>query len=99
MGFWKKVLNFFGLGKTNVTLLIIGLDNSGKTSIINRLKAQKEIDTTPTIGFNIETFSKKNFKFEVIDMSGQAQYRTLWEAHYAKANVIIMFNKGNCVCN
>jgi ADP-ribosylation factor-like protein 6 len=88
MGFWKKLLNFFGLGKTEVTLLIIGLDNSGKTSIINRLKAKKTTETIPTIAFNVETFSKKNFKFEVIDMSGNAQYRTMWEAHYAKAHVL-----------
>ena len=87
MGFWKKLLNFFGLGKTNVTLLVIGLDNSGKTSIINQLKAKKTDETTPTIGFNIESFTKKNFRFEVIDMSGQSQYRVMWESHYNKANV------------
>ncbi len=88
MGFWKKILNFFCLAKKNVSLLIIGLDNSGKTSIINKLKAKKTEDTTPTIGFTIETFTKKNFRFEVIDMSGQSQYRVLWESFYAKANVI-----------
>ena len=91
MGFWKKLLNFFGLGMTNVTLLIIGLDNSGKSSIINKLKAKKALEITPTIGFCVETFSKKNFRFQVFDMSGQSQYRTIWETHYAKANVINMF--------
>lgn len=94
MGFWKKLLNFFGLAKTNVSLLVIGLDNSGKTSIINKLKAKKMIESTPTIGFNIETFTKKNFRFEVIDMSGQSQYRLLWESYYAKANVRIYIKKG-----
>jgi ADP-ribosylation factor-like protein 6 len=41
MGLFSKLLNFFGMGKISKSILILGLDNSGKTTIINKLKAKK----------------------------------------------------------
>jgi len=38
----------------NANLIIIGLDNSGKTAILNRLKDPSRVapeETTPTIGY------------------------------------------------
>jgi ADP-ribosylation factor-like protein 6 len=90
MGFFKKILNFFGLAKTEKNILIIGLDNAGKSTLINKLKSKKNNkETVPTIGFNKETFSKKNFNFNVFDMSGQQKYRPLWESYYHLSDAVI----------
>jgi ADP-ribosylation factor-like protein 6 len=89
MGFFKKLLNFFGLAKTEKNILIIGLDNAGKTTLINKLKSKKNKPTVPTIGFSKEAFSKKNFKFNVFDMSGQQKFRTLWENYYKDSDAVI----------
>jgi GTPase SAR1 family protein len=45
--------------------------------------ALKEV--TPTVGFNVEQFSRSSINFTVFDMSGAGKYRTLWE-HYYKAS-------------
>ena len=37
-----------------IIVLMLGLDYSGKTSILYRLKLGEEITTIPTIGFNVE---------------------------------------------
>jgi GTPase SAR1 family protein len=45
------------LFSNNANLIIIGLDNSGKTAIINRLKQPNKVvpeATTPTIGYQKE---------------------------------------------
>lgn len=34
---------------------MIGLDSSGKTSILYKIKLGENITTIPTIGFNVET--------------------------------------------
>jgi len=44
---------------------------------------------TPTVGFQVEEFSKNNVNFTVYDMSGQGRYRNLWEHYYADVEAII----------
>lgn len=41
MGIFDKLANFLRLKKKEINILCIGLDNSGKTTIINRLKPEK----------------------------------------------------------
>ncbi|XP_047419308.1 ADP-ribosylation factor-like protein 6 isoform X3 [Sciurus carolinensis] len=58
MGLLDRLSGLLGLKKKEVHVLCLGLDNSGKTTIINKLKpsnAQSQ-DIVPTIGFNIEKF-------------------------------------------
>ena len=43
----------------------------------------------PTVGFNVESFTKKNFAFSCIDMSGNHRYRSLWEQYYQSAQGIM----------
>ena len=42
-------------GSKEVRILILGLDNAGKTTILYRLQAAEIETTIPTIGFNVET--------------------------------------------
>ena len=46
-------------------ILILGLDGAGKTTILYRLQAGEVVTTIPTIGFNVETVTYKNLKFQV----------------------------------
>eukprot|EP01032_Pedospumella_encystans_P037917 gene37917-42944_t len=72
-------------------VLVIGLDNSGKTTLIHHLKPKKAatFEVTPTVGFQVEEFSKNNVNFTVYDMSGQGRYRNLWEHYYSDVEAII----------
>ncbi|XP_038132327.1 ADP-ribosylation factor-like protein 6 isoform X3 [Cyprinodon tularosa] len=91
MGLLDKLSGWLGLRKKEVNVLCLGLDNSGKTTIINQLKpsnAQAQ-DIVPTIGFNIEKFKSSSLSFTVFDMSGQNRYRSLWEHYYKESNAII----------
>ena len=46
-------------------------------------------EVTPTVGFQVEEFSKNNVNFTVYDMSGQGRYRNLWEHYYSDVEAII----------
>ncbi|XP_067352324.1 ADP-ribosylation factor-like protein 6 isoform X1 [Channa argus] len=90
MGLFDKLAGWLGL-KKEVNVLCLGLDNSGKTTIINQLKpsnAQVQ-DIVPTIGFSIEKFKSSSLSFTVFDMSGQGRYRNLWEHYYKEGQAII----------
>ncbi|XP_069725373.1 ADP-ribosylation factor-like protein 6 isoform X1 [Phaenicophaeus curvirostris] len=92
MGLFDKLAGWLGLKKKEVHVLCLGLDNSGKTTIINKLKpsnAQTQ-DIVPTIGFSIEKFKTSRYlSFTVFDMSGQGRYRNLWEHYYKEGQAII----------
>ena len=51
-------------GSKEVRILILGLDNAGKTTILYRLQNESDeaVQTSPTIGFNVETLQYKNIK-------------------------------------
>ncbi|CAG8576543.1 5891_t:CDS:2 [Dentiscutata erythropus] len=55
-------------GEKEVRILILGLDGAGKTTILYRLQIGEVVTTIPTIGFNVETVTYKNIKFQVWDL-------------------------------
>lgn len=75
MGLFKLLTGALGIKKTQVRILVVGLDNSGKTTLVNHLKPKKSQarEVVPTIGFQVEEFTKSNLNFTVFDMSGQVR--------------------------
>jgi len=74
-------------------VIIVGLDNGGKTTIINWLQSSKGNDdaeqVAPTIGFKVESFSRNRLNFTAFDMSGQGKYRNMWEKQYSEVHAVI----------
>lgn len=72
-------------------IIVVGLDNSGKTTIIERLKPKEKqaVEVVPTVGFSVDEFSKGALNFTVFDMSGAGRYRTLWEQYYKDAQAVV----------
>ncbi|XP_028413730.1 ADP-ribosylation factor-like protein 6 [Dendronephthya gigantea] len=91
MGMFDKLAIWLGVKKKEASVLCVGLDNSGKTTIINHLKPDKAqaTDIVPTIGFSVEKFATQSLSFTVFDMSGQGKYRNLWEHYYRDAQAVI----------
>ncbi len=75
--------------KREVRLLILGLDNAGKTTILHRLHSSTPVQTLPTIGFEVETVHVKNLKLQVWDLGGQSSIRPYWRCYYAHTNAVI----------
>ena len=98
MSILMRIARALSITKDEATIVIVGLDDSGKSSIINHLKeAQKgnsktrgpSFEATPTVGFQEEKFCRSNINFSVFDMSGQSRYRNLWESYYRGADAVI----------
>ena len=75
-----------------LTLMIIGLDGSGKTSLAKRLKSIEEGYEyyTSTTFMNIEKIMlpSRNNPCIVYDMSGQGRYREWWNDFYSEVDGI-----------
>jgi len=91
MGIFKRLFGGF-FQKTKVKMVVVGLENSGKTTILNYLKpgkAKMSLETVPTIGVSTEEFQKNGVNFVAFDMSGQGRYRNLWEHYYGEIQGVV----------
>ncbi|XP_031288060.1 ADP-ribosylation factor 1-like isoform X2 [Pistacia vera] len=68
---------------------MVGLDASGKTTILYKLKLGEIVATVPTVGFNVETVEYKNISFSVWDVGGQSQIRPLWRHYFQNTQGLI----------
>ncbi|ESO88897.1 hypothetical protein LOTGIDRAFT_204362 [Lottia gigantea] len=91
MGLLDRLARWLGMKKKEANVLVVGLDNSGKTTILNYLKPEecKSHDIVPTVGFSVEKFANSSLQFTAFDMSGQGRYRNLWEHYYRECHGII----------
>jgi len=74
---------------TYARILMLGLDNAGKSTILYQLKHGEVLSITPTIGFNVESIEYRNIKFTVWDLAGQDRIRKLWHHYYIHAKALI----------
>lgn len=82
-------------GSKEMRLLMLGLDAAGKTTILYKLKLGQDVTTIPTVGFNVETVTYKNVKFNVWDVGGQDKIRPLWR-HYFSGTQGLIFVIDSC---
>ena len=68
---------------------MVGLDGSGKTSILYQLKMAELVRTIPTIGFNVEQLDYKGLKFTIWDVGDQDKIRILWKHYYQNTDGLI----------
>lgn len=51
-----------------VRILLLGLDNSGKTTLLKQLASEEVTQVTPTAGFNIKCVAADGFKINFWDI-------------------------------
>ena len=61
MGFLDRLSSMLGLKKKECNVLVVGLDNSGKSTLLNHFKPEEfqNANIVPTVGFNVEKFKSK----------------------------------------
>ena len=70
-------------------VIFLGIDAVGKTSLLYKLKLNENVQTIPTIGFNVENIEYKNRKIYIWDMGGGCKIKYLWGHYMENANCLI----------
>jgi ADP-ribosylation factor-like protein 3 len=86
------LLDFFRSAKPapkEARILILGLDNAGKTSILKKLSDEDISHIMPTQGFNMKSITQAGFKLNVWDIGGQRAIRPYWRHYFDNADVLI----------
>ncbi len=73
------------------TIGFVGIDNAGKTTIIDVFTKQKMTKTIPTVGVNLEqvTFSEIDFDLNILDLGGQKSFRLLWVDYLNTVDIVL----------
>ena len=82
MGGLLKILRGLRKSEKEARILVLGLDNSGKTTILKALSDEDTENIAPTQGFNIKALSREGFKLNVWDIGGQKAIRAYWPNYF-----------------
>ncbi|CAA6658649.1 unnamed protein product [Spirodela intermedia] len=92
MGLWDSLLNWLRslFFKQEMELSLIGLQNAGKTSLVNAIATGGySEDMIPTVGFNMRKVTKGNVTIKLWDLGGQRRFRTMWERYCRGVSAIL----------
>ncbi|KAL7538154.1 hypothetical protein ACHAWF_006015 [Thalassiosira exigua] len=70
-------------------ILVLGLDNSGKTTILKQLGNESIDEVMPTQGFNVKSLVQNSFKLNVWDIGGQKTIRPYWRNYFDRTDALI----------
>lgn len=72
-----------------ITLVLLGLDNAGKTTILNSLKGEFGVETSPTYGFDSSWFVEGKYKVHMFDLGGGKNIRRIWKVYLAEVHGVM----------
>ncbi|WIA34751.1 hypothetical protein OEZ86_013058 [Tetradesmus obliquus] len=70
-------------------ILVLGLDNAGKTTILKKLSDEDITTIMPTQGFNIKSLMHDGFKLNVWDIGGQKSIRPYWRNYFDSTDALV----------
>ena len=72
-------------------VILLGLDASGKTTILYRMKEVDVPTTIPTIGFNVESCRLEGFEFTAWDLGGRDKTRAILGRYHIPGSDALIF--------
>ncbi|CEM36726.1 unnamed protein product [Vitrella brassicaformis CCMP3155] len=81
--------------REDVKIVIVGLNNAGKTTILYKLHLGQVVMTQPTIGSNVEEVVHNKIRFQVWDLGGQENLRATWTTYFTSAAAIVFVVDSN----
>ena len=70
-------------------VVLLGLEDSGKTTLLYNLLYGKKIVTQPTVGSNCESFRIEGTELQIWDLGGRPNQRDAWQTYFKKADALI----------
>ncbi|CAO3696894.1 unnamed protein product [Umbelopsis ramanniana] len=70
-------------------ILMLGLDNAGKTTILKRINGEPIDTISPTLGFNIKTLEHGPYKLNIWDVGGQKSIRSYWRNYFEQTDALV----------
>ncbi|KAK4799558.1 hypothetical protein SAY86_024923 [Trapa natans] len=97
-GLWKYMFS-----KKEFHVLVLGIEKSGKTTLLEKLKSlYSNLEglppdrIVPTVGLNVGRVELPNAKLVFWDLGGQPGLRSIWEKYYEEAHAVVFVIDASC---
>ncbi|MCJ1367197.1 ADP-ribosylation factor protein 3 [Acarospora aff. strigata] len=91
-----KGLYLYATSKEEYSIILLGLDNAGKTTLLSQIKSlflpehpSPSLKTVPTVGQNVSTITLSDMYLKIWDVGGQHSLRKLWQSYYASCHAVV----------
>lgn len=91
-----KGLYLYATSKQEYSVILLGLDNAGKTTFHEQVKSlflpnrpDPKLRTVPTVGQNVSTITLPDMYLKLWDVGGQMTLRNLWQSYYSSCHAIV----------
>ncbi|OJD23956.1 hypothetical protein ACJ73_04684 [Blastomyces percursus] len=84
-----SILRKARLKDKEMRILMLGLDNAGKTTIVKRIMNEDVTTVSPTLGFIIKSIDFQGYKLNIWDVGGQKTLRSYWRNYFEKTDALI----------
>ncbi|CAF3639096.1 ADP-ribosylation factor-like protein 2 [Fusarium graminearum] len=84
-----SILRKARLKDKEMRILMLGLDNAGKTTIVKKVMGEDVNTVSPTLGFIIKTIDYLGYKLNIWDVGGQKTLRSYWRNYFEKTDALI----------
>ncbi|OQD79897.1 hypothetical protein PENANT_c042G08353 [Penicillium antarcticum] len=84
-----SILRKARLKDKEMRILMLGLDNAGKTTIVKRIMNEDVTTVSPTLGFIIKTIDFMGYKLNIWDVGGQKTLRSYWKNYFEKTDTLV----------
>lgn len=75
--------------RRHIILILIGLDNAGKTKTVNNLAGESDGKVLPTVGFKAVNLLHRDTPVTIYDLGGGPQFRQIWPQYYSEVHGVI----------
>uniref|UniRef100_A0A8C4ZQ83 ADP-ribosylation factor-like protein 13B n=1 Tax=Gadus morhua TaxID=8049 RepID=A0A8C4ZQ83_GADMO len=72
-----------------VTLVMVGLDNAGKTATVRGIQGESPQDVAPTVGFSKVSLRQGKFEVTIFDLGGGKRIRGIWKNYYSESYGVV----------
>ena len=86
---FTDVLGMLGLYHKEANIVFVGLDNAGKTTLLQMLKDDKYAQHQPTQQPHMEELAMGKIRFQTFDLGGHEIARKLWKDYCTVAQAVI----------
>mmetsp|Transcript_5397 Transcript_5397/g.7278 ORF Transcript_5397/g.7278 Transcript_5397/m.7278 type:complete len:191 (+) Transcript_5397:108-680(+) len=85
----QSILYALGLVGKEGTILLLGLDNAGKTTLLHKLRTGNILQFPPTERPHLESFECEGIKFIGWDLGGHEAVRHLWDDYIPESSAVV----------
>ncbi|XP_057216690.1 ADP ribosylation factor like GTPase 3, like 1 isoform X2 [Triplophysa rosa] len=87
-GLFSVIEKLKGTTEQELRIVLLGLDNAGKTTLLKQLASEDVNTITPTQGFNIKSVTCDGIKLNVWDIGGQRKIRPFWKKYLENTDLL-----------